>query len=83
MSSKPPIFYWRPGTLAVLEALRAARAQGLLAWATMDAGANVHVICPPSCEREVTSLLQALPGVTGVLLDGVGEGPEVQQEHLF
>ena len=83
MSSKPPIFYWRPGTLAVLEALRAARTQGLLAWATMDAGANVHVICPPSCEREVASLLQSLPGVTGVLLDGVGEGPEVQQEHLF
>jgi len=83
MSSKPPIFYWRPGTLGVLEAIRARRAQGLQAWATMDAGANVHVICPPSAERDVAAVLQSLNGVVGVLLDGVGEGPAVQAEHLF
>ena len=83
MSSKPPVFYWRPGTLSVLEALRSRRADGLQAWATMDAGANVHVICPPSAERDVVALLESIPEVTGVLLDGVGEGPAVQKEHLF
>lgn len=83
MSSRPPIFYWRPGTLRVLEALRAERAHGLEAWATMDAGANVHVICAPASERHVASLLQSLPDVTGVLLDGVGGGPAIQKEHLF
>jgi diphosphomevalonate decarboxylase len=83
MSSRPPIFYWRPGTLTVLEALRAARAEGLPAWATMDAGANVHVICQAPAEREVAALLTSLPGVVGVLLDGVGEGPVPQKEHLF
>jgi diphosphomevalonate decarboxylase len=83
MSSKPPIFYWKPGTLRVLEALRARRADGLDAWATMDAGANVHVICAPAAEREVVGLLKALPEVGGVLLDGVGEGPTAQTEHLF
>jgi len=83
MSSKPPIFYWKPGTLRVLEALRARRADGLPAWATMDAGANVHVICAPSAERDVVALLETLPEVGGVLLDGVGEGPIVQTEHLF
>jgi diphosphomevalonate decarboxylase len=83
MSSKPPIFYWRPGTLAVLEALRAERARGLAAWATMDAGANVHVICQPAAERSVAAMLESLPGVLEVLLDGVGEGPMIQEEHLF
>jgi diphosphomevalonate decarboxylase len=83
MSSKPPIFYWRPGTLRVLEAVRAQRADGLAAWATMDAGANVHVICTPSAERDVVALLETLPEIGGVLLDGVGDGPIVQKEHLF
>jgi len=45
MSSQPPIFYWSPGTIAVLRAVRELRQEGLAAWATMDAGANVHVIC--------------------------------------
>lgn len=83
MSSKPPVFYWKPGTLRVLEALRARRAEGLAAWATMDAGANVHVICAAPAERDVASVLRAIPEVGGVLLDGVGLGPAEQKEHLF
>jgi diphosphomevalonate decarboxylase len=49
----------------------------------MDAGANVHVICQPAAERSVAAMLESLPGVLEVLLDGVGEGPMIQEEHLF
>ena len=83
MSSRPPIFYWKPGTLLVLEALRRGRERGLEAWATMDAGANVHVICTPAAEKDVVRLLKQLPEVKGVVLDGVGPGPREQSEHLF
>jgi diphosphomevalonate decarboxylase len=83
MSSRPPIFYWKPGTLRVLEALRRLRADGVPAWATMDAGANVHVICPPHSEGPVVHALESLPDVTGVLLDGVGDGPKFETEHMF
>lgn len=83
MSSKPPIFYWKPGTVQVLETLRRMRRDGVAAWATMDAGANVHVICTPRSEASVAAALQALSGVCGVLLDGVGEGPSEGLEHLF
>ncbi|HEX2164393.1 MAG TPA: hypothetical protein VHM02_10630, partial [Thermoanaerobaculia bacterium] len=38
MSSRPPIHYWTPGTVAVLAAVRRLRADGLPAWSTMDAG---------------------------------------------
>ena len=51
MSSDPPIFYWSPGTVAVLRTVRELRQEGLSAWATLDAGANVHVICDPDSER--------------------------------
>jgi diphosphomevalonate decarboxylase len=83
MSSRPPIFYWKPGTLRVLETLRRLRRDGVPAWATMDAGANVHVICPPSAEAPVVRALEGLPEMTGVLLDGVGDGPTFETEHLF
>jgi diphosphomevalonate decarboxylase len=83
MSSHPPVFYWSPGTIAVLRAVRELRQEGLAAWATMDAGANVHVICDPDAEDEVADRLEDLPAVGFVIRDGVGDGPDRETEHLF
>ncbi len=83
MSSHPPIFYWSPGTLAVLRAVRELRQEGLAAWATMDAGANVHVICDADSEDDVAERLEDLPAVGFVIRDGVGPGPDQEAEHLF
>ena len=83
MSSNPAIFYWRPATLRVLEAVRRMRRRGLEAWSTMDAGANVHVICSPASEPEVAAELEQLDGVHGVIRDGVGEGPAPVAGSLF
>lgn len=83
MSSEPPIFYWSPGTVAVLRAVRELRQEGLSAWATMDAGANVHVICDADSEDEVAERLEDLPAVGFVIRDGVGDGPEHDSQHLF
>jgi diphosphomevalonate decarboxylase len=83
MSSHPPVFYWSPGTIAVLRAVRELRQEGLAAWATMDAGANVHVICDPDAEDDVAERLEDLPAVGFVIRDGVGAGPEEETEHLF
>ncbi len=77
MSSAPPIFYWSPATLAVLAALRDLRASGLEAWATMDAGANVHVICEPSEADRIQEELRGVQGVLRVLRDRTGKGPRV------
>lgn len=83
MSSRPPIFYWNPATLAVLAALRAFRREGLSAWATMDAGANVHVICDPVSETSVAVRLRQLDGVVDVIRDRVGTGPSSTESALF
>src|SRR6185295_6534599 len=78
MSSRPPIFYWSPGTLGVLRAVREMRQEGLGAWATMDAGANVHVICDPEVEDDVVERLEELPVVGFVIRDSVGSGPDFE-----
>jgi diphosphomevalonate decarboxylase len=83
MSSRPPIFYWAPGTVAVLRAVRELRQEGLSAWATMDAGANVHVICDAESEEDVAERLESLAVVGFVIQDSVGTGPESDDEHLF
>lgn len=83
MTSRPPIFYWKPATLAVLETVRNLRDDGVSAWATMDAGANVHVLCRPADEDAVAERLASLPEVERIIVDGVGEGPIEEDSHLF
>jgi diphosphomevalonate decarboxylase len=78
MSSRPPILYWKPATLAVLEAVRDLREEGIEAYSTMDAGANVHVITLPEREETVAARLAELEGVGEVIRDGVGPGPRVE-----
>jgi diphosphomevalonate decarboxylase len=74
MTSTPPLFYWQESTLAVMQAVRAARAQGLAACCTVDAGPNVHVICEKAAAEETAGLVASLPGVREVRTAQVG-GP--------
>lgn len=74
MTSQPQLFYWKPATLAVMESVRSWRGDGLQAAYTIDAGPNVHVICPQSEMDAVASLLREIPGVSNVLSATVG-GP--------
>ncbi len=83
MSSHPPIFYWSSGTVEVLRLIREMRQEGVEAYATMDAGANVHVVCTPEAEDEVADRLEELAPVGFVIRDGVGPGPSREIEHLF
>jgi diphosphomevalonate decarboxylase len=67
MTSKPPLFYWQPPTLAVLAAVREWRAQGWPVCATIDAGPNVHCVCEASVGEQVERGLRDLPGVKETL----------------
>lgn len=74
MTSTPPILYWQPATLAVMQAVPAWRAQGLPACYTIDAGPNVHVICPADAAGAVADRLAQIPGVQKVITAAPG-GP--------
>jgi len=80
MTSQPPLLYWRPATLAVMQAVRAWRADGLAVAFTMDAGPNVHCICPADSAPQVENLVRAIPGVVRILASGVGGGSLVLAE---
>ncbi|HEX2696104.1 MAG TPA: diphosphomevalonate decarboxylase [Anaerolineales bacterium] len=74
MTSSPALHYWQPASLAVMESVRGWRAAGTSACYTVDAGANVHVICPEAEIKEVASRLREIQGVNDVLIARVG-GP--------
>jgi len=74
LTSTPPLLYWQPATLGVMHAVMDWRREGLEACYTIDAGPNVHTLCPASQAEEVTRRLLALPGVMQVLL-AVPGGP--------
>lgn len=57
LASDPPLLYWLPSTLAVLHEVGALRREGVGAWATMDAGPQVKVLClAQDAERVVAAL---------------------------
>ncbi len=74
MTSSPPLFYWQPGTLTVMQAIRAARTNGLPACYTIDAGPNVHVICEKAAAEETIKLVGSIQEVREVRVAQVG-GP--------
>ena len=57
MTSHPMLHYWKPGTLAVMEAVRDLRRSGTEAYFTIDAGPNVHVLVEEENLSRVTRVM--------------------------
>ena len=74
MTSTPGLFYWQPASITVMESVREWRKGGLPVFYTVDAGPNIHVLCPRGQAGSVEKRLRELPGVEDVLVAGVG-GP--------
>ena len=77
IASRPPIIYWQPVTLAALAQVRALRAAGRTAWATMDAGPHVKVLTSAEHADAVASAMREVPGVTAVTIAAAGGRAEV------
>ncbi len=73
-TSRPPLLYWEPGTVAVMHAVLAMRRQGVPVAYTIDAGPNVHVLCPQGTAPQVAQQLREVEGVQQVLVAHPG-GP--------
>ena len=74
LAARPAVVYWQPATLAALAAVRALRAAGTPAWATMDAGPHVKVLTTAGHAGAVAAALRAVAGVTDVSIAAAG-GP--------
>ena len=80
MTSDPPLFYWLPPTLTIMEAVRGWRADGLHVCYTLDAGANVHCLCERESVDAVSAALRAISGVVDVRIASAGQGARLISE---
>jgi diphosphomevalonate decarboxylase len=74
MTSTPALFYWKPASLEVTNYVRQWRSEGIPVCYTMDAGPNVHVICPATEADIIDKRLREIQGVDNVLIARTG-GP--------
>jgi diphosphomevalonate decarboxylase len=83
MTSVPPIFYWTPGMVRVIQAVQRWRAEGIAVYFTLDAGPNVHLICEAKDAPQVAELAQSIEDVQQVLVNAPGGAARLSDEHLF
>ncbi|MEV8021422.1 diphosphomevalonate decarboxylase [Streptomyces sp. NPDC086554] len=68
LAARPAVRYLSPGTLAVLDSVLQLRADGIPAYATMDAGPNVKVLCHRAhADRVAETVSGAAPGCSTVI----------------
>ncbi len=77
MTSFPPLLYWEPASVALIKSVKAWREEGLPCFCTLDAGPNVHVICPSEAAGEVRSRMERIPGVKDILSSASGGKAEL------
>ena len=77
MTSRPPLFYWLPPTLTIMNNVRRWRAEGIQVCYTLDAGPNVHCICVRNDAEEVSTRLKAVSDVLDVRVAGPGGGAQI------
>jgi diphosphomevalonate decarboxylase len=78
MAAVPPLLYMRPATLSALERVRALRdVDRVGAWATMDAGPHVKVLCEAGDAARVEAAMARVQGVLRVLVGSPGPGVEI------
>jgi diphosphomevalonate decarboxylase len=74
MTSTPQLHYWKPASLDVMSCVRQWRADGMPVCYTVDAGPNIHILCPGTEAQTVEKRLFEIKGVDKVLVARAG-GP--------
>lgn len=78
LSTRPPLIYWTPATLACLQRVRELRAAGVPVFFTIDAGPQLKAVCLPEATSEVAAALGAIDGVRDVLRSPLGDGAQLR-----
>ncbi|MBI2392685.1 MAG: diphosphomevalonate decarboxylase [Deltaproteobacteria bacterium] len=79
LASDPALLYWAPATIDLLHRVRALRAEGVSAWATIDAGPHVKVVCAPADAARVVDRLA--PAAVRTIVAHVGGAARVLPEE--
>ncbi|MBI4062632.1 diphosphomevalonate decarboxylase [Candidatus Gottesmanbacteria bacterium] len=74
MTQNPPLLYWNETTMAIMQAVRKWRREGLSVYFTIDAGPNVHLIYEGKNEKIVLEKIKRLSGISQLILNRSSAG---------
>jgi diphosphomevalonate decarboxylase len=77
MTTRPPLMYWSPITLACMHAVAEMRNDGVPVFFTIDAGPQLKAVCLPEAAEKVSNVLRNVPGVLRLITGGLGVGASV------
>jgi diphosphomevalonate decarboxylase len=80
LAARPAVRYLAPATLTVLDSVLQLRRDGLPAYATMDAGPNVKVLCHRADADRVAETVRSAVPDGSVLIAGPGRGARLLHE---
>lgn len=66
MTSRPPLFYWKPASLMVMDLVTRLRLEGVNVCYTLDAGPNVHCLC---LEQDAGTVQDAIRDLGDIVVD--------------
>jgi diphosphomevalonate decarboxylase len=81
MTSHPPLLYWEPETIALMKVVSTWRKLGLPVFYTIDAGANVHILCLDDYFEEVKGKIMEVQGIQYVITAPPGGSARLVQER--
>jgi len=75
LSMSPPLMYWTPTSIQIIQLAQAMRTKGIGVWETMDAGPQVKLLClAEEVETILQHISQSLPELATIVTQ-VGAGP--------
>jgi len=83
ITTKPPIIYWIPATMEIINNVLLWREEGLHVYYTIDAGPQVKIICLEKDVEEINRRLLKLNGVIKTIICKPGDGVKFTNKHLF
>jgi len=81
MTSNPPLLYWQSATFSVMQSVIKWRKKGLPVCYTVDAGANVHVLCECGALPTIFEMLWEISGVINLIDTKIGNAAFIKTNN--
>jgi len=80
LAARPALLYWNPASISLIQAARRWRAEGLEAYATLDAGPNVAFLARREDLDRIARRVRRVADVLDVIRSLPGQGVEARAE---
>lgn len=83
LTSKPPLIYFYPDTIKLIEVVRDWRSRGLPVYFSLNTGHNIHLICEAKNKKNLVNKLKNLIPESQIIVNKPTKGSQVFERHLF